>query len=88
MGVPTPTIVNSKWEEMKNSLKEIKVKNEEKAFKFKEVYLYHFDRLITSVPLPRNFETPKFHKYWGKGDPVSHIKEFYMGCKEVVYNDI
>jgi hypothetical protein len=72
---------------MKNALKELKTGAESKTFKFEEVCPYPFDRSITTVPFPKHFETPKFDKYRGKGDPVSHVKEFYMACQEVAYSD-
>lgn len=41
--------------------------------------------LIThyALPFPPHFETPKFDRYRGKGDPRDHIKEFFMACIEV-----
>jgi len=37
---------------------------------------------------PPNFKIHKFDKYKGKGDPRDHIKEFFMACQEVSYNDV
>jgi len=37
-------------------------------------------------PFPKNFETPKFNKYKGKGDPRDHLREFYIACLEVSNN--
>ena len=38
-------------------------------------------------PFPRGFETPKFEKYRGKGDPRDHVREFHTACLEVAYED-
>ena len=73
---------------MKNALKKIKEGNDPKTFKFESVCPYPFDRAITMVPFPKHFEIPKFDKFRGKGDLVTHIKEFYMHCQEVSYNDV
>jgi len=38
-------------------------------------------------PFPKHFETPKFDKYKGKGDPRDHLQEFYFACLEVAQED-
>ena len=40
------------------------------------------------TPFPKHFEIPKFDKFRGKSDPITHVKEFYMHCQEVAYNDV
>lgn len=37
--------------------------------------------------LPRNFETPKFDKYKGKGDLRDRVGELYFACLEVAYDE-
>lgn len=39
------------------------------------------------IPFPKHFEIRKVDKFRGKGDPVTHIKEFYMHCQDVAYTD-
>jgi len=87
LGAPQPSPLNTEWEEMKVALKAIQGGNDPKTFKFETLCPYPFDRAITMIPFPKHFEIPKFDKFRGKGDPVTHIKEFYMHCQEVVYND-
>ena len=72
---------------MKTTLKAIQEGNDPKTFKFETVCPYPFDRAITMTPFPKNFEIPKFDNFRGKGDPVTHIKEFYMHYQEVAYSD-
>jgi len=48
---------------------------------------YPFDRNMTTIPFPQHFEIPKFDKYIRKGDTRDHIKEFFMACQEVSYDD-
>ena len=88
LGAPPNQPLNSEWEEMKNALKTIKEVNDPKTFKFESVCPYLFDRAITMVPFPKHFEIPKFDKFRGKGDLVTHMKEFYMHFQEVAYNDV
>ena len=73
---------------MENSPKIIKEGNEPKTFKFESVFPYPFDQAITMIPFPKHFEIPQFDKFRGKGDLVTHVKEFYMHWKEVAYNDV
>ena len=40
------------------------------------------------VHFPKHFKIPKFDKFRGKGDPIIHIKEFYMHFQDVAYNDV
>ena len=40
------------------------------------------------TPFPKHFEIPKFDKFRGKSDVVTHVKEFYMHCQGVAYNDV
>ena len=40
------------------------------------------------TPFPKHFKIPKFDKFRGKSDPITHVKEFYMHCQEVAYNDV
>ena len=68
-------------------LKNIQEGNDPKTFKFENVCPYPFDRAITMTPFPKHFEIPKFDKFRGKGDSVTHIKEFYMHCQDVAYSD-
>lgn len=80
--------IKSEWEEMKNYLKELKDGKESKILKFENDCPYPFDKTIMMMPFPKHFEIPKFEKFRGKGDPVTHVKEFYMHYQEVAYNDI
>ena len=73
---------------MKNALKIINERNEPKNFKFESACPYLVGRAIMMIPFPKHFEIPKFYKFKGKGDPVTHVKEFYMHCQEVAYNDV
>ena len=88
LGAFCPPSINSEWEEMKNSLKALKDGIDSKKFKFENDFPYPFDKMIIVTPFPKHFEIPKFDKFRGKGDPVTHIKEFYMHCQEVAYNDV
>lgn len=72
---------------MKNSIKALQAGNESKTFKFETVCPYPFYRAITMTPFPKHFEIPKFDKFRGKGDPVTHVKEFFIHCQEVAYSD-
>ena len=76
----TPPPVNSKWEEMKNSLKALKDGINSKNFKFENDFPYPFDKTIMMTPFPKHFEIPKFDKFRGKSDPVTHVKDLYMHC--------
>ena len=76
LGALTPLLINSKWEEMKNDLKALKDETNSKIFKFENDCPYPFDKTITMTPFPKHFEIPKFDKFRGKSDPVTHIKEF------------
>ena len=87
-GVLTPPPVKSKWEEMKNALKALKDGTDSKTFKFENDCPYPFDKTITMTLFPKHFEIPKFEKFRGKSDPVTHVKEFYMHFQEVAYNDV
>lgn len=73
---------------MKNSLKSLKKQIESKTFKFEVVCPYPFDRMIMMAPFPKHFEVPKFDKFRGKGDPITHVKEFFMHYQEVAYTDV
>ena len=72
---------------MKKSLKALK-DGIDKTFKFENDFPYTFDKTITMTPFPKHFEIPKFDKFRGKSDPITHVKEFYMHCQEVAYNDV
>ena len=87
-GALTPPPINSEWEEMKNALRALKDGTNTKTFKFENYCTYPFDKTITMTPFPKHFEIPKFDKFRGKSDPVTHFKEFYMHCQEVAYNDV
>jgi len=52
-----------------------------------DIYPYPFDGTLYMPPFPKNFETPKFDKYKGKGDPREHLRQFYIACLELSYND-
>ena len=73
---------------MKNALDTIKEGNDPKTFKFESVCPYPFYRAIMMIHFPKHFEIPKFVKLRGKGAPITHIKEFYMHCQELAYNDV
>ena len=73
LGAPQPSPINSEWEQMKTALKAIQEGNDPKTFKFENVCPYPFDRAITTTPFPKHFEVPKFDKFRGKADPVTHI---------------
>ena len=87
LGAPQPSPINLEWEEMKTTLKAIEEGNDVKTFKFETMCPYPFDRAITMNPFPKHFEIPKIDKFRGKGDLVTHIKEFYLHCQEVAYSD-
>lgn len=73
---------------MKRTLKALKDNSESKTFKFEIFFSYPFDKAIIMTPFPMHFEIPKFDKYKGWGDPVTHIKVFYMYFQEVAYSVI
>ena len=58
-----------------------------KDFSFEEVCSFRFDRSISMVSFPQNFEIPKFDKYMGETCPNTHLKEFSVLCQEVAYNE-
>jgi len=58
-----------------------------KHYSFEDICPYPFDRTLYMPPFPKNFETPKFDKCKGKGDPRDHLREFYIACLEVSNND-
>lgn len=58
-----------------------------KDFSFEEVYPFPFDKSISMIPFPPNFEIPKFDKYTGETCPITHLKEFWVSCQEVAYNE-
>jgi len=58
-----------------------------KYYSFEDICPNPFDRTLYKPPFPKNFETPKFDKYKGKGDPRDHLREFYIACLEVSNND-
>lgn len=39
------------------------------------------------TPFPKHFEIPKFVKFRGKGDLVTHVKEFFMHFQEIAYSN-
>ena len=87
-GAPATPPINSEWEEMKNALKALKDGTNTKNFKFENDCPYAFEKTITMMPFPKHFEIPKFEKFRGKIDLVTHVKEFYMHFQEVAYNDV
>ena len=87
-GALTPSPIKFEWEEMKNSLKTLKDGTNTKTFKFENDCPYPFDKSIMMTLFPKHFEVPKFDKFRGKSDPVTHVKESYMHCQEVAYNDV
>ena len=78
--------INFEWEEMKNDLKALKDGTNSKTFKFENYCPYPFEKAITMTPFPKHCEIPKFDKFRGKSDPITHVKEFYMHCQEVAYD--
>lgn len=87
--MPSPEFfsVNTEWEEMKATLKTLQENSSEWIFKFEELCPYPFDKSITTMPFPKHFEMPRFHKYKGKEDPRHCFKEFFMACQEVSWCD-
>lgn len=73
---------------MKSALKSLKDATESKTFKFENDSPHPFDRAITMTPFPKHFEIPKFDKFREKVDPIMDVKDFYMHCQEMTYNDI
>lgn len=73
---------------MKNALKALKDGIDSKTFKFENDCPYPFDKTIMMTPFPKHLEIPKFDKFRGKSDPVTHVKEFYMHYQELSYNDV
>lgn len=59
----------------------------QKFYAQRDLFPYPFDRNIEIIPFPLGFEIPKFDKYKGWGNIEDHIKEFYVACMEVGYND-
>ena len=58
-----------------------------KDVSFEEIFSFPFDKSISMLPFPPNFEIPKFEKYTGETCPVTHVKEFSILCQEVAYSD-
>lgn len=48
---------------------------------------YPFDRTLYMPPFPPHFETPRFNKYRGKGDPRDHVRELFTACIKVAHED-
>ena len=58
-----------------------------KDFSFEEICPFPFDKSINVVPFPPSFKIPKFDKHMGETYPITHLKEFFILCQEVVYSD-
>lgn len=81
---PTPN------DEMVQKLKQLTKQVEALEFQRKKI-LYTkqdlcpnlFDKSLYMPPFPKHFETSRFDKYQGKGNPLDHIKEFCASCMEI-----
>lgn len=56
---------------------------DKKNYTMEDLRPYPCDRSLYMPPFPPHFETLKFDKYRGKGDPRDHIREFFTSCIEV-----
>lgn len=72
---------------LQRQMTNMKIENEKKIYTMKDLHPYPFDRTLYMRPFPQHFETPKFDKYRGKGDPLDHASEFHRTCIEVTYED-
>lgn len=60
---------------------------DKKSYTLEDLRPYPYDRSLYIPPFPPHFETPKFDKYKGKGDPRDHIRELFTSCIEVAHED-
>jgi len=72
---------------LQQQLSDIQTRASSKHYSLEDISPYPFDKGLIMIPFPSNFEVPKFDKYWGKGDPRDHIREFSAACLEVTHNE-
>lgn len=72
---------------IKRQMSNMQIGNEKKNYTMEDLHSYPFDRTLYMSPFSQYFETPKFDKYRGKGDPSDHVKEFFTPCIEVAHED-
>lgn len=72
---------------MQDLIQQVHSGRTQKQYVLEDICPYPFDRNIYMPPFPCTFETPKFDKYKGKGDPRDHVQEFFSGYLEVTYED-
>jgi len=66
---------------------DIQTGGKHKHYSFEDICPYPFDHTLYMPPFPKNFETPKFDEYKGKGDPRDHLRDFYLAFLEVLNKD-
>lgn len=84
---PPPNEMEMLWQQVKNLAQQLHSGVKTNQFSLNDICPYPFDRNLYMPPFPCGFETPKFEKYRGKGDPCDHVREFHSACLEVVYED-
>lgn len=58
-----------------------------KNYALEEIFPFLYDQIIPMIPFPKNGEISKFDKYKWRGDPIEHLREFFVACMDVSYND-
>lgn len=84
---PPPNEMEMLRQQVENLAQQLHSGVKTNQFSLKDICPYPFDRNLYMPPFPRGFETPKFEKYRGKGDPRDHVREFHSACLEVTYED-
>ncbi|XP_070002050.1 uncharacterized protein [Nicotiana sylvestris] len=59
-----------KMKSLEQNIKNIQRLSGHKSVSFSDLYMFHH------IHFPRGFKTPKFEKYDGHGDPITHLKRY------------
>lgn len=70
---PPPTKIDMLRQQVENLAQELNSGVKTTWFSLNDICPYPFDRNMHIPPFLQGFETPKFEKYRGKGDPRDHV---------------
>lgn len=84
---PPPNEIEMLRQQVKNLAQQLHSGVKTNQFSLNDICPYLFNINLYMPPFPWGFETPKFEKYRGKGDPHDHVREFHSSCLEVAYED-
>lgn len=81
-GIPLTQIevLTQQVQNLQKQMVRIQARKEKKKYTMEDLRAYPYDRSLYMLAFPPHFETPKFDKYKGKGDPRDHIREFFTSC--------